>query len=136
MLHVHNRYVQQYKQVCQLSPAEVPQYDLVLLASGTPDNLPTANEVAGVMPGGLVVARGGGRTAQHALCVVLVPTAGPGVQLGCSSATHTSQTVTSPALTLRHVPLRCAPVFRRWRPANSRQARDGHQSDRGPRVPG
>ena len=60
MLHVHNRYVQQYKQVCQLSPAEVPQYDLVLLASGTPDkrryNLPSANEVAGVMPGGLVVA--------------------------------------------------------------------------------
>jgi hypothetical protein len=75
MLHVHNRYVQQYKQVCQLSPAEVPQYDLVLLASGTPDkrryNLPTANEVAGVMPGGLVGARGGGAdSSARAVCCV------------------------------------------------------------------
>ena len=74
MLHVHNRYVQQYKQVCQLSPAEVPQYDLVLLASGTPDkrryNLPTANEVAGVMPGGLVGARGGGGGQLSTRCVL------------------------------------------------------------------
>jgi hypothetical protein len=55
MLHNDNQYVRRFKQVMQMDPAGLPQYDLIITVEGTPDlrryNAPTADEVAGLMPG-------------------------------------------------------------------------------------
>jgi hypothetical protein len=55
MLHNDNQYVRRFKQVMQMDPAGLPQYDLIITVDGTPDlrryNAPIANEVAGLMPG-------------------------------------------------------------------------------------